>query len=285
MRNAKQDIDELLTLIDRRVNELSGAAAPLQKKAYEYLRDELLKFEMEEGRFVPKQDLRKRLIKIEKELNSIVSAKVWSDSVDEFLTVLPEIQDNNVRMQAEYSKIDVDSRIITPARLLLYEKAKQALIKGLAEAYVQPAKFLLMRMVTSGSSIHDALKLLERWDKGELSKGKYTNGTMTPDLQKYATQLARDTAYSVDRTISSIIEEKYQLKHFVYAGGLLADSRPLCRHLVAMNGPIPFEALPELIRAYPDGLIAGTTKDNFTQVCGGYNCIHKALPVRVIEGT
>lgn len=275
------DIRELLNYMDGNIDAVTDVAAPIQRQVYELLRRELMKFEITDGNLVPQQDLRKRLIHIEDEIERITGVKIWDDKITEFLSTFQTIEDRNIAMQAKHNDIKVQRSLLTPARRLIYDQAEYALTQGVKLSYVEPVKFVLMQQVTSGASITDALELLKKWDAGELSKGRYTNDMPAPNLQKYATSIARGATYGVDRTTNSIIKDRYKLNGFVYAGGLREDSRPLCEHLVGLKRPISFEELPPLLALYPQGLIAGTDVTNFIQNCGGYNCLHRAFPTRV----
>lgn len=280
MAKLEHDIELLLAYIDNQVEKVAGVSTSLQSKIYDIVREELLKFEIKDGVLVPDQDLRKRLIELEDKIEAVLNTRIWDNTVNEFLSSYQTIQDRNVSMNRDYNQLEVDTKLLSPARRFIYDQALYALKTGIAPQYVQPVKFLLMQQVTAGASITESLKLLEKWDKGEASSGKYTSGMPAPDLKRYATQIARDSAYAVDRNISSIIKERYQLDHFMYVGGIVEDSRPLCKHLVSMGGEISFDELPELIKRYPQGLYPDTTKENFMQKVGGYACRHKAFAVR-----
>lgn len=274
------DIEKLLRYIEDNASKIDGVSTQLQKEAYDLLRAELLNFEMKEGRFVPTQDLRKRLIAIEDKLEAIIGSKVWKNTIDEYLLSFENIQQLNIKMQQDYNNVKVPDALITPTRQLVYEQAKDGLVKSLAKEYIQPAKYLMMQQVTGGASISHGLLMLERWNNGEMTDGRY--GTEpTPNLQKYATQLARDAAYSFDRNINSIIKDRYELNGFIYAGSIIKDTRPLCSYLISLGRPILYKEVAPLLVLFPQGLIAGTNTNNFTQYCGGYNCRHRCFPTRV----
>lgn len=277
---SKDEIEELLSYMDRQIDGLAEISIPIQQKIYDIVRAELLKFEQTDGAFVATQDLNERLIQVQKKIEAVLNVKIWRTGITDFLQTFQTIEDRNIQLQRSYNDLKVAKDLLSPARKFIYEQAKYKLTTSVRSEYVEPVKYLLMQQVTGGSSITDALKMLERWNTGELSQGKFTNNNPAPNLTKYATQIARDTAYSTDRTINAIIKERYQLTSFIYAGSIIQDSRPLCRALLSMPQPIPFEQLPALIIAYPQGLIAGTNQQNFIEVCGGYNCRHKAFPVR-----
>lgn len=276
----ERDIESLLIYMDTQIDNLQSVSIPIQKKIYDIVVAEMLKFEQSDGAFVANQDLNARLVDVQKKIEAALNIKVWRTGITDFLQTFQTIQQRNIQLHRDYNQLKVDTSLLNPARKFIYEQAKYKLTTSVRSEYVEPVKFLLMQQVTGGTSITDALEMLKKWNAGELSQGKYTNNNPAPNLERYATQIARDTAYSTDRTLSGIIKERYRLDHFIYVGGLIKDTRPLCRALVAMPQPVSFEQIPQLIVAYPQGLIAGTNSKNFIENCGGYNCRHKAFPVR-----
>lgn len=276
----EQEIQRLLATIENKVNGLSGVSSILQAKAYEIVKSEMLKFPQADGHFVADKSMRTRLIAIDDKVRELFKLSIWDKSINEFLPVFQTIQDMNVQMQYDYNKLKVEVQNLNPSRQYIYQQAKYALTTAVAPQYVEPITTVLMQQVTGGASIQQGLAMLEKWNEGKLSDGRYTNKIMAPNLEKYATQIARDSAYSVDRTINSIIKDRYELTNFYYAGGVISDSRPLCRYLVSLKRKIAFNELPPLFELYPDGLIEGTNRQNFIVRCGGYNCRHRCMPVR-----
>lgn len=266
--------------MDETIELVTKATISIQKSIYEYLKEEILRFEINDDRFVAGQDLRKRIIYIEDRIEERINKSPYSNTINEFLGGFQSIEDRNIAFQKDYNDLTVALKSVSPARKLIAEQAEYAIRQGVKTAYIQPIKYLVMQQVTSGVSITEAKELLKKWDNGELSNGKFTNNTPAPNLQRYSTQIARDSTYGVHRTFQSIVKEKYGLGNFIYAGPIVAESRPLCRHLIAKGKPISFSEIDSLIAQFPEGLIAGTNASNFTQYCGGYNCQHQAFAVR-----
>jgi hypothetical protein len=133
-----------------------------------------------------------------------------------------------------------------------------------------------MQHVTTGISIKDSQRILNNWNKGE------TVGNVRPviNLQRYATQIARDSSYQYHGAINEVIAQEYKLDSFIYTGDLIRDSRPLCQHLVRLRRTIKLDEMPALIKKYPQGLYPNTSKKNFIQLRGGYNCRHSAFAVK-----
>ena len=267
---------EVANYIDGRVEGVEKSSILTQSLIYEMIRQEILKFEIKNGNYVIGQDLRSRLSTIQERIEKILSSKTYATPIREFLTDFNKIQDKTVNLFKTVNQLEVEVSDLSPAKQVIYEQAKEALTKAVAAEYVEPIKKLIAQNVMQGRSIVDTVKVLEKWNAGDLSSGRLAGGQPTPNLQRYATQMARDSAYSVQRTTNNIFRERYNLTKFVYTGSLVKDSRPLCRYLVHLNRPIDINEMPKLIQEFPEGLYPNTTRENFPIVCGGYNCNHIA---------
>lgn len=265
---------ELASYIDSRIDNVETATTSVQGAIAEMIRQEILKFEIKEGRFVAGQDLRQRLSIIQNKIEGILGLKKYTIPIRHFLTDFTTIQDQTIDLFKTVNQLEIQVSELHPAKQIIYEQAKSSLTQAVAAEYVEPVKKLIAQNVMQARSITDTVRQLEKWDAGELSSGRLANGTPTPNLQRYATQIARDTAYSVQRTTNNIFKEKFGLTRFIYAGGLVKDSRPLCRHLVSLNRPIELNEVPPLIALYPEGTMPGTTIETFPIVAGGFNCQH-----------
>lgn len=267
-------VSDLATYIDNVVSTLVVKIDDRQKAIYDMLRDEILKFEISQGSYVVGQDLRKRILIIENKMLQALRVKSFKDSIKNYLTDFTEIQNRTIELHKFSSDVSIPKSELTPAKQIIQESAEKAFTSGLASEYVEPAKQMIAKQVLTGSSINKTVDMLEKWNNGELSSGRETQGQRTPNLKKYATQMARDNAYSVQRSTNNIFKEKFGFENFIYAGGLVADSRPICKHLVKLNREISFDELPPLLQQFPEGLYPGTTKENFATYCGGYACKH-----------
>lgn len=265
---------EIANYVDGRIELIEKSSLTTQQSIYAMLNDEILKFEISQGQYVVGQDLRKRLAIIEGKINAILGSEQYTIPMREFLTDFTTIQDKTIDMFRTVNDLELELKELLPAKQIIYEQARDALTKAVAPEYVEPLKKLIAQNVMQGRSITDTVKQLEKWDAGELSSGRLANGTPTPNLQRYAVQMARDSAYSVQRTTNNIFKDRFNLTKFIYAGGLVKDSRPLCRHLVGLNREISLDEMPPLIALYPSGLMPNTTKENWVIVNGGFSCRH-----------
>lgn len=275
LKELLDELDKLNELIDGSVHLVEDAAKKAQELIYKAIDELLLKFEISDGRFIVNQDLTSRIALLEKKIEEILG-DVYMPSIKEYLGSYKTIEQVNIGLHKSYNELEVDVELLSPARKTIYNNAKSHLTKGLAEGYIQPAKFLLMQHVTSGTTIKESQKVLREWNEGK------TVGTIekTVNLPRYAVQVARDSSYQYNGTIQEVIAKEYDLKKFIYTGDIIRDSRPLCVHLVNMDREIEYDELPKLLKQYPQGQIRGTNKDNFSVYRGGYACRHLVYPVK-----
>lgn len=299
-RDAYKELKDIIAFMDGKVEGIAEISETLQERIYNLIVREIQLFDVVNGRLTAGVDFRKRILLIEQRISEIVGQKNFSNEIDKLLNSFESVERRNITFQSIFNDIGVKPMDVKPDRLLTYERAKDALSAntGINVAYVQPIKYLIATQVTSNAGINDALKIIEAWNKGEMVKGKFTNdGTPTPNLQKYATQVARDSIYGVHRGFNNIVKAKYGLGNIIYAGGLVKDSRPLCEYLVSLRRPIALEEIGELFKGkippaamafaekptkegFLQGTVPGTNADNFCEYAGGINCQHQAIAVR-----
>lgn len=271
----KGKLDELHEIMDNSIDLVERSATEAQKQIFKAILDLINRFQVEDGRFIVGQDLTARFAALSKKIEDILG-DVYLPSIKEYLSTYSTIEEVNISLQKSFNQLEVDLDILTPARKTIYNNAKHYLSEGLADGYIQPAKFLLMQQVTTGISIKDSQKIIENWNDGE------TVGNIRPavNLQRYATQLARDSTYQYHGTINEIIAQRYDLESFIYTGDIIEDSRPLCRHLIGLKRAIKISEMPGLIKKFPEGLYPNTSTKNFIVYRGGYSCRHSAFAVR-----
>jgi len=273
------ELFDLSTEMDNSIDDVEKAATRTQQQIYLLLSKRIRQFDYIEGNLDPEQPLAQRIAKITNEMDAIIG-KHYTPRIYEYLSTYDIVDDRTIQLNKSYNELVISKSTLTPARKAVYDQAEYFLVDGVADAYVQPTKYLLMQAVSGGFSLKEANSLLKQWNTGQLTSGKLTSGRPTPRLQSYATQVARDSIYQYNGSINQIIGKEFDLDKFIYQGGLVRDSRPFCKHLVSLRRKIDLDEVPPLLEKYPDGIIPGTTKKNFPIRRGGYNCQHLAMMVR-----
>lgn len=109
-------------------------------------------------------------------------------------------------------------------------------------------------------------------------------GNIQEILPKYVRQVSFDTLGQVHGALQNEIKEKYKPTKGRYIGGEIETTRQFCKHLVDLGNPITVDELKVVLNEYcpngkpkkgkGDGMIEGTTIDNFEINRGGYMCRH-----------
>lgn len=273
---ALRDLDNIMEDAVLLINKRATIA---QQSIFEAMLAEADKLRIEDGLIDPTQDLTYRFAKLEAKMTEILNVQ-YLRKISPYFSTYKTVQEQVISLQKGYNDIEVDAEKLTPQRQAIYTQAKYFMTTGLADAYIQPAKYLMMQQATAGVGIEQMRTALKQWNEGTLPKGKTASNQHAPRLQAYSTQLARDTIYTYQGALQNTIKEEYNLNRFIYVGGLVEDSRPLCRHLVGLRRKIDLIEMPELIKKYPQGLKPNTTHKNFLQLRGGYSCNHTCMVVR-----
>jgi predicted nucleic acid-binding Zn finger protein len=278
LRELEKRLDKLHELMDGAIDGIESDKA--QEEIFKFLYAYVNNFDQSNGNFTLGQDYTAKFLYIQRKITEILS-KEYTPSVYKYLSVYQPIQDEIVTLNKSYNDLKIDVEKLDPARKAMYNQAKYFLLDGINDNYVQPVKYLLMQQVTQGSSIEKSRNMLSRWKKGKISAGSVLNsGRATPNLEQYATQIARDTMYGYYGTTNEVISTEYGLECFIYTGDIIKDSRPFCRHVVGLRRKINIDEVPKLIVKYPDGIKPNTTKENFLINRGGYSCRHGAFAVK-----
>lgn len=282
--NLNDDIVEHLDWIQSTINQVDTSSQQVQKELLAMLQQQIARFEIKDGRFIASQDLRRRMVIIEQQFENILTGKLYTNAIKDYLGTFSTIAEVNATLHQNYNDLQVKASLLEPARRVVYEQAREAMYgSGIDSQFKEPVKHLLLQKVTTGASISDMEKILDRWTTGDLSGRQDTFGKPLPNLSQYNSQVARDTSYQFNGTVNQIIKEEYGLDGIKYVGGTVRDSRPLCVHLVNLRRDISNEELAKLLEDpnMKPGRIPGTTVENFCTYRGGYNCIHGAFPIRM----
>lgn len=284
----RKQLTELTSIMDGSIDSVEAASAKAQELIHQVILDQINQFEVLDGRFVTTQNYAARMAVITRKINSILG-EVYSPSIREYLQQYFTIDEYNTRLNRGYNELVIDKGLYSPIRRSIYDQAEYYLTDGLADAYIQPAKYLLMQAVSSGMTIKDATRMMRNWNEGKYSTGEQlATNRPTPKLDTYAVQLSRDSIFTYHGTIQEVIKDKYKLSNFIYVGGIVKDSRTFCRNLVTMRRKIGLDEIPKLIeqaakqdgKSLPLGMIPGTNSKNILERRGGYGCRHTAMAVR-----
>lgn len=179
---------------------------------------------------------------------------------------------NNEYYQGIFENITIPS---SASELLRFAKndAINTLISGstLTQVYSQPLKKVLQKAVSSGSSWSntiDEIRMITTGDQERLGL-----------LNRYASQIVRDTFSQADANYTNIINQENNIEWYVYRGGRVRDSRDFC---VKRDGK--YYHINE-VRKWANGdwagKIPGTNSDNIFTNRGGFQCLHSIMATSI----
>ncbi|GEM_PF-6044306 len=148
---------------------------------------------------------------------------------------------------------------------------------GINEVLINKATKIITKNIQSGNSFAEMTEELEKFIKG--------NDKVDGKLVSYSKQIITDAMTQYSGQLNKIITDDLGLQWYEFAGGLMRDSRPMCRELVKKTY-IHKSEITGICNGIVDGkevstqgFIDGTDKDNFIVYRCGYNCQHLVVPI------
>lgn len=284
-------IDELETLIEKRINTFTDAMPTVQRQAYaevleltsqlDKYKDGTIKVSANNIRLIAK--IKQRLLEVmvdgkyERELKKLVSTyeditklqnAYFSATVKDFTvpTVLAELQ-----------KQTIDITIESLGRA------------GIEVNVINPVRDILTKNITSGGKIADFTEEIRAY----LLNDKETEGR----LVKYAKQITTDALNQYSRNYNKVISDDLGFVFYRYSGSLRETSREFCVKMIeAKKTCLPYfhvSQIQELLEGricgeqihinkktgLPSGMMKGTNPSNFFVNAGGFQCNHQVYGV------
>lgn len=225
---------------------------------------------------VPPKDRAKAIEQMRQVIASVLNSSKWNDPALDYLRNLDVIDKLNGQIHNAFNNIslaEITAELSDIKKQAINEITSKIGGQGLASTFTQPLTEAVYRQVATGGSVSDVKNFLQQ----TILSTPQTAGS----LRRIVGQVAHDAVYQYDGLINQVIADRFKLNGFLYVGSIIDDSRELCRKLVNMKKVSSTELSKILNSRQWDGLIPGTTSDNFMVYRGGYRCRHLAIPVRV----
>lgn len=276
---AEQQLQKRFQIIDEAAEKLTKNLPTLQNEIYKEILPILERFDTSSGKIEYNRTAINLINQLEQAIKRAVNRTDYKDRVQDYLTDFGKVKEQNVLLQSSLNKINVRSSALNSIQREAVKTTLNNLVgSGLDTNFIQPVKQVLFQHSVGGASIADTELALREVIKG--------NAERFGRLERYLTQMSRDSIGQYDGTIQQQIAKEFELDGFSYEGSLIKDSREQCiRWVEDFGGILPFDILEEEIDwAFTNGsgMITGTTVDNFAANRGGYNCRHFATAVRIL---
>jgi len=215
----------------------------------------------------------KELIKLKKDIaDTIINNSLYQTQVAEVIAGFDQLS----KLSNDYISTVLDDF-----------KPKTELYKAILETNIATTKEALLGAGIRnnfGTAIQEVLKdnISGIGTRSELNKTlrKFIEGTETeaPFLNRYIKQTTNDAVMTFNAEYIQTISDDLGVEYYLYAGTLIADSRPFCE---ARSGRF---FTTEEVQKWASlkgwqGRMAGTNSSTIFIYRGGYNCRHQLWPV------
>jgi hypothetical protein len=266
-------LNELIS--DRAVTDLSKGMVGVERTVYDILRKYLLRFNTEDGSFSAQTATGKLIAEMNREIAVAISKSSLDSEISKFLVNFDEVGENVRKMHLQLNDIDVPQSLVNRQKAFAIDATTYSLREAnVSTRMIDPVKRMLFQRVSTGASVLDTERELRQVILGD--------GERQGVLQRWVGQIARDSINQYEGTIHTAVANEFGLTAIRYVNSIVTDSRSQCKRWVAM-GRIETKDLPSEINwAFQNGqgMIPETATDNFLINRGGYNCRHRAIPVK-----
>lgn len=274
---AQQQLKRRFKILDESEKILTDGITSTQSDIYDELVKQLDKFATK-GYMVYDREAIRMVNEMEGTIKRAINKTDYRERVQDYLQNFDKIKQVNIQLQQSVNKINVAPALTNLQRGAQQQTVNNLLGAGLNTNFIQPIKDVIFQHVVSGASVADTELALRGVIKG--------NADRLGNLERYVTQMSRDSINGYDGMIQQRIAAEFDLNAYSYEGSLVSDSRKQCvRWVEKYNGVLPFDILEkEIDWAYSNGsgMVSGTTKDNFAINRGGYNCRHTCTAIRTL---
>lgn len=233
----------------------------------------LSKVEIDGGRFGDFSTNETALLNAFTKLDKSLSGRDYSNIISSYLLNVDDITANQIKFAKVAKGEDVAEMLKRPSpeQISLIDKTlfdfRQV---GIKLYFIDPVKKELFRAMQLGASIEDTRERL------------FSIFADDKILQRWAGQTANDGLRALSGQINNEIGQEFGFEKYIYVGGLVEDSRPLCRKIVeTYNGELTPKKLNKVLSKYRGAryLYPNTNAGNFAVNRGGYGCLHSCYLV------
>ena len=287
---AQGSYDLLLSQVDKALAQFSKVVDSSQKALFEEIHLLVSALEKDKnGNIKTTISNMQQVVKIKAKIGNIVISDAYRDGV----SMLMNGFDLVYRTQKAYYKKSFQAgtigEIATKKQKLLRQLAVQNTIEGLTGAGIQAQITdkigdMLMRSVTSGAKWTDMVS--------EMKAYLDPDGDGTGAFAKYAKTYATTAMGQFTGQNNKLMTDALDTEWYMYVGSDIETTREFCLHLTKKRY-IHVSEIPTILEGHidghdcaiykktglPQGMIEGTTPENFQVNVGGWNCRHQLLPV------
>lgn len=287
MATQKELTRQIFYTIDEAIGNFNSAIPDHQRQLLAEIEVLLKGLELNGNNIKQSVNNLKLIAAIKSKLEQAVNSPAYLNDVRQYLQSFDTI----TRLQNEY--FGTLKRDFTPSPLLSEIRAQSLdsafeslTANGINKAITTRVQDVLRQNITSGSSYSKTMQQVRDYltdnSTGQGAMARYTKQITTDALNQYSAQY------------TNAVTNDLGLDWFQYTGALIDTSRTLCEALISKKWVHKSE-LPDIVKGnfaefkerhgkindktgLPDGMIPGTTAQNFHIYRGGYQCGHQLIP-------
>lgn len=271
----KKSPEEIRLAIDDFVSGLPALQKQQFNQVYAMLKDLAIDVE---GNIKNTIENLKVIGRIKNQLASIVDLPQYQDKVVELQNAFASVD----KIQTTYYLNSFDGfskpKSIAKLQSVAFDSTVDQLTQAeINENVVNSAAEIVESHITDGDSF---LNMVD-----ELKTSMLGNKEVDSKFISYAKQTINDMLSGFARNYHNIVTSDLGIEWFEYIGALMDTSRPICialthKHYIHKSELAGIaKGLVDGVQISREGMMPGTTGQNFINRCGGWNCDHQMIPI------
>lgn len=275
-------MEELFLFLDKLIEKTLLDSSEIDKKLWEIAQRYLGKFPTDDAGKIEYNERTQTIInQLTQSLQKELEKSSYKKLASSILLNFDEVLKNNQAIQKELSAIEFSKKVLdslTKEKQLVVNATTSFLSQSGINANVI---FPIQKTLLENASFGYTQETFEKRLKERILGNKEVAGT----IERYLGQIARDSLYQYDGTINNIVAQEYGLNAYRYVGTTVNDTRPQCKRWLNKKILKESELTSEIQWAKKNGsgMIPQTNKSNFIVYRAGYNCRHRAIPIKIQE--
>lgn len=272
----RKEIEELLRqsqrLKDESVIRLGKRLGSVQNRIFRIVVSEIAKLSFSGGSVKLTATNASKIQRIINKVERSIFSGRYLDDIDAYLASFQDLEGATIANHSVINGIKVTKGSLKNLRAeFLEETLSQIKGTGFKAGFLDELKSRIARNVIAGSNRLDIRDELENFILG--------NEERLGGLTRHVNQISTDLINQYDGAMNQLIGNEFGLNWIVYAGRLIATSRPQCIRWVGKRYLHRDQLDEEIMYANNNGsgMIPGTTVSNFSVNRGGFNCLHQAI--------
>lgn len=276
-------IQDLVKTIHDSLDKFNSAIPGLQNTISAEIELLVKQLEIKDGKILPSAKNLKTIGAIKAKIEAIIINPKYTKGLEQFRDSFNAVTVIQNKYFSSITKKFKPTSVLKELRLQAIGSTMESLSRaGIGVNIAKPIQDILRTNITTGAKYTDLVQ--------QLRDHITNNATGQGKLERYVKQITTDSLNTYSRTYNNFVANDLGLKWNLYSGSIIATSRIFCIALIEKKY-FHDDEIPALLKGdfeefrkhggtlndktgLPDGMIPGTTVENFKALAGGYGCGH-----------